>query len=209
MDANPVVVVDTREQAPLKIREYPTIVEGLPVGDYGIAGFSDWNNPRFIIERKSFSDLLGSLTRGRKRFMREIEKMRRFQVRGLLIEGSLLQISQEFDSHPFLPLKIPSLGILSTRRYLQLLRYIGFEGIIIDSAGNIEMPPETRSSANPKSVLASLDAIQVRAGVQVYWCNDSEGAARRLEGLVRQFTRGVLKDIKRLQKAEQGVRQRA
>ena len=43
------IIIDTREQQPLKIEAYPVEVESLPVGDYGIKGLSDWGNPAFII----------------------------------------------------------------------------------------------------------------------------------------------------------------
>lgn len=83
-----IVLIDTREQAPLQITAYPVEKAGLPVGDYGLKGFSDWTNPQFICERKSIGDLCGSLTAGRDRFTKEIEKMRQFGFRALLIEGS-------------------------------------------------------------------------------------------------------------------------
>ena len=146
------VIVDTREQAPLNISMYETELGTLPVGDYGIKNFSDWNCPDFIVERKSISDLVGSLTCGRTRFMREIMKLRQFRFKALLIEG--------------------------TR-----------EDIV---AG------EYQSKASPASVIGSLDAICVRTGVHVFWCRDSEGAARQLESLVRQFARGIEKDWNRL-----------
>lgn len=84
----PIILIDTREQTPLDIQAYPTEVVGLPVGDYGIKGFSDWTNPQFIIERKSLSDLIGSLTSGRPRFMREIERLRQFRFAAILIEAN-------------------------------------------------------------------------------------------------------------------------
>ena len=84
----PVVIVDTREQCPLAVKKYPTIRDTLPVGDYGIWGFSDLNNPAFTVERKSLDDLVQSLTHERDRFMREIEKMRCFRFGAVLIESS-------------------------------------------------------------------------------------------------------------------------
>src|SRR5690554_3126729 len=92
IDLSPTILIDTREQCPLVIRRYPVEVIGLPVGDYGIRGFSDWHNPAFIIERKSLDDLAGSLFQGRNRFMAEIEKMRQFGFRALVIEGHKDQV---------------------------------------------------------------------------------------------------------------------
>ena len=143
----PTIIIDTREQHPLPIKAYPTIVEGLPVGDYSIQHFHDFNNPKFTIERKSLEDLCGSLGSGRERFMKEIRKMRQFEFRALVIEAVEDQVN--------------------------LAQY--------------------RSMISPASVLATLDAIMVRANVHVLWCGNAEGAARKVENLVRQFVRGIEK----------------
>ena len=145
--SHPIITVDTREKTPAPIRSYPVEVVGLPVGDYGVRGFSDWNRPAFIIERKSLADLIASLTRGRARFMREVEKMRAFGFAALVIEAERDEVT---------------LG-------------------------------QYRSQASPQSILASLDALAVRAGVHVYWAGSPEGCARQIESLVRQFVRGIEK----------------
>ena len=149
------IVIDSREQQPLPLT-CETERATLPVADYGIAGgFSDWSNPAFVVERKSLDDLVGSLTQGRQRFMREIEKMRQFRFRALVIEGEQVDVER----------------------------------------GNY------RSKASPQSILQSLAALQVRAGLHVLWCGTPEGAARAVERLARQFCRGVEKDYRRLQDA--------
>ena len=149
----PVVLQDTREQWPLQIAAFPVEVGTLPVGDYGLKGFSDWQNPGFVVERKTLDDLIQSLVfDDRSRFLREIEKLRQFRFRGLLVEGHQQQVA--------------------TGDY--------------------------RSKATPESMTASLDALSVRAGIHIFWCGDHDGAARQLEGLVRQFVRGIEKDWKRL-----------
>ena len=75
------IITDSREQTPLIFTNFPTVTAGLPTGDYSIAGLED----DFCIERKSLSDLYGSLTSGRDRFMRELQRMRAYQFRRLLI----------------------------------------------------------------------------------------------------------------------------
>jgi len=144
--------VDSREKRPLAITGFPTRVETLPVGDYGIEHFSDWQNPGFIIERKSVADLVGSLTGERERFLREVEKLRAFRFAGLVIEG------REDD--------------------IRLHNY--------------------RGQANPQSILGSLAAIAVRAGVHIFWAGDPAGAAETVERLARVFVSGVEKDHARL-----------
>ena len=44
-------------------------------------------NPEFIVERKSLSDLIGSLTSGRERFMKECEQLEKFRFRAILVEA--------------------------------------------------------------------------------------------------------------------------
>ena len=156
MKLEPTIVIDTREQTPLEISAYPTERDGLPVGDYGIRGFSDWGNPAFIIERKSLPDLCGTLGKGRERFMREVEKLRQFGFRALLIEGT-----------PF------------------------------EAEANL-----AGSGLHPNALFATLDALAVRAGLHIIWAGDPAGAARQVEGLVRQFVRGIEKQLKALAKGE-------
>lgn len=151
-EAKPIIQIDAREQRPAPIVGYRVEVVGLPVGDYGIKGFSDWDRPAFIIERKSLSDLVGSLTGGRARFMREVEKMRAFGFAALVIEAERDQVC---------------LG-------------------------------QYRSKATPQLILASLDAIAVRAGVHVFWAGSPDGCARQIESLVRQFVRGIEKQHRAL-----------
>lgn len=86
-EPTPTVQIDSREQSVLDVQGYPLEVTTLPAGDYGVRGFSDWSNPRFIVERKGLDDLVGSLTRDRDRFMRECELLRRFQFAALIIEA--------------------------------------------------------------------------------------------------------------------------
>jgi len=149
---SPIIVQDSREQAPLDITAYPVEIATLPVGDYGVRGFSDWSNPAFIVERKSLGDLIGSLTFGRERFWKELEKMRQFRFAALVIEADRTDIEQ----HVY------------------------------------------RSAATPESVFQSLTAIMVRCGIHVVFCGDAEGAARMVESLVRQFVRGIERDVARL-----------
>lgn len=71
-----IILVDTREQLPLEF-SHP-YVEGteksfLPVGDYAVR-YKDGHVPGIIFERKSIPDLLGSLSKGYKRFKRELMK---------------------------------------------------------------------------------------------------------------------------------------
>ncbi len=92
-----VVVVDSREQepfefyglradadqdgAPLIVR---TVTAGLSFGDYAIEGMEGVS----AIERKSFPDLHGTLSRGRKRWERELKGLDAMQFAAVVVETS-------------------------------------------------------------------------------------------------------------------------
>ena len=95
------IIVDSREQLPYEFAgsRYSdvTIERGtLPTGDYSLAGLED----RIAIERKSLSDLTGTLTKGRQRFEKELERSRSLTYFGLVIECSLDDIRfHRYESH--------------------------------------------------------------------------------------------------------------
>ena len=84
------IIQDSREQIPYAFnapRYAGTVVEvgTLITGDYSLHGLTD----RIAIERKSLSDLCGTLTAGRERFKRECERGRGLEYFGLVIEASM------------------------------------------------------------------------------------------------------------------------
>jgi len=89
----PVIQIDTREKRPLCVSAFPVERATLPVGDYSIKGFSNWDRPEFIVERKSLDDLAASFTTGRARFGRELQKMRAFRFAALLLEATSDQVT--------------------------------------------------------------------------------------------------------------------
>jgi len=86
----PIIVIDTREQAPLPITRFPTIRGTLISGDYSIAGLEDL----FSVERKSTDDLCLSVTKERDRFERELHRLRGYRFKRLLVIGSVKEIQQ-------------------------------------------------------------------------------------------------------------------
>jgi ERCC4-type nuclease len=84
----PTIVVDTREQTPLSF-SFPTITGTLPTADYSVAGLEE----DFAVERKSLPDLFGSLTSGRERFRRELQRLLAYPFRRLLVIGSEQEIA--------------------------------------------------------------------------------------------------------------------
>lgn len=80
-----VITTDTREQLFLdftKFRGVSSVRGTLKTGDYSIQGYDD----TICFERKSVQDLVGTLIGGHERFLREMERMRAFKAKYILIE---------------------------------------------------------------------------------------------------------------------------
>ncbi|MCC6668976.1 MAG: hypothetical protein IT375_34875 [Polyangiaceae bacterium] len=84
------ILIDTREQAPLQFGEaVRTERATLATGDYSAAGVTDL----VALERKSLADLTTCCGRDRERFLAQIQRLRAFPVRGLVIEGDAPSIA--------------------------------------------------------------------------------------------------------------------
>src|SRR6516164_4035698 len=86
----PVLVIDSREQAPLPFSELATRPGTLIAGDYSIAGAQTL----FSCERKTIPDLVTCCTSERERFERELVRLRGFRFKRLVIIGSESDILQ-------------------------------------------------------------------------------------------------------------------
>lgn len=84
------VIVDTREQTPWTFEGQSVALERakLAAGDYSIAGLER----RVAIERKSLDDWCGTVLQDRARFYRELELLRAYDVRCVIIEASVREI---------------------------------------------------------------------------------------------------------------------
>ena len=80
-------IIDTREQLPLEL-PLRTITDTLPTGDYSVSGYEDL----ICCERKSLPDLIGCMTSGRKRFERELQRMKAYDARCVVVEASWQQL---------------------------------------------------------------------------------------------------------------------
>lgn len=81
------VITDTREQNELDFSGFRGVAvsrQGLKTGDYSIQNKED----EICFERKSVQDIVGTLVSGHERFLREMERMRDFEERYILIEHS-------------------------------------------------------------------------------------------------------------------------
>lgn len=92
------VIADTREQAPWTFegQGITTIRQKLETGDYSIPGLEQ----RVCIERKSLDDWTGTVLRDRARFYRELDRMRAFDFRCVIIEAGVREIMEgRYKSH--------------------------------------------------------------------------------------------------------------
>ena len=141
----PPIVIDTREQTPLRFPEgVETIRATLRTGDYSVGGYED----SFAIERKSLADLVNTVIHGRDRFERELARMDGFKFRRLLVTCPFARVD----------------------------------------CGGYDF-----SKANPKAVVASVNAFEVRYGVPVVYAADATEAARRVLDWAHYFVREVTK----------------
>lgn len=82
----PYVLIDTREQRPLRFKPELEVDCGtatLPAGDYSVRGFT----ALIALERKSVPDLIGTLTKGRERLEVELDKLEQYRWKAILVEG--------------------------------------------------------------------------------------------------------------------------
>lgn len=142
-DLAPVIVIDTREQTPLRFTRLQALRATLPTGDYSFVGGHDL----LAIERKSVADLVGCcMGNNRDRFFRELHRLRGFAFRRLLIVG--------------------------TREEIETGQY--------------------RSAIKPRSVFATLAAIEARFDVPVVFAPDPEAAAWQVEEWVWWYAREIV-----------------
>lgn len=78
------ILCDTREQFPFLIPGMVT--QKLDTGDYGVR--MDGQLLPAAVERKSISDLLGTIGGGRERFERELERARMLRYFAIVVEGT-------------------------------------------------------------------------------------------------------------------------
>lgn len=85
------IIIDTREPWPhpweIHLPEAHFLRDGLETGDIALAA-----NRNLVVERKTVSDFLGSVTAGRERFEAELRRSRVLDHFAIVIEGSMLDV---------------------------------------------------------------------------------------------------------------------
>ena len=83
----PVIIVDTREQEPFAFTG-ETVEGTLATGDYSVKGLEHL----ITVERKSLPDLLACVGRERDRFKRELQRLRAYRFRLLVVESDAAEL---------------------------------------------------------------------------------------------------------------------
>lgn len=83
------IIIDTREQTPFSFGpEVETTPGTLQTGDYSLAGLEGL----CAIERKSLADLVMCCGPERERFKRELQRLRAYRCRAVIVEGDLADV---------------------------------------------------------------------------------------------------------------------
>lgn len=92
-------IIDTREQMPLDLQPLATVRGTLKTGDYSLQGYEE----KVSIERKSLDDFIQCCTYQRERFERELDRLREFTYKAIVVEStwSAIELKQyRGASHP-------------------------------------------------------------------------------------------------------------
>ncbi len=127
------VVIDTREQLPFSFDgltcdradgggalTVPTQRGTLASGDYSLLGYES----RVAVERKSLSDLYGTLGQGRERFERELERLAVMDFAAVVIEATWPEVCSEPPPHKQLSPKTVFRSIIAWSVRYQRIHWI-------------------------------------------------------------------------------------
>ena len=98
MTAKLTIIEDTREQTPLDFtghRGVESVRSGLKTGDYSVQGYED----KICFERKSVADLVGTLIGGHERFLREMDRMKDYEDKYILVEHTAGTVYRYCERH--------------------------------------------------------------------------------------------------------------
>lgn len=108
----PYVLIDTREQRPLRFVPELGVDCGaatLPTGDYSVRGFTHL----IALERKSIGDLVNTLSHGRERFEAELDRLAEYRFKAILIEADQCDV----EGHAYRSNMLPKSVLGSLRAF--------------------------------------------------------------------------------------------
>lgn len=104
------VIIDTREQRPYDLTPFPSKRFCLPTGDYSVEGYETI----LTLERKNRDDFIGSICQGRERFEKEVERLKPFVSKVILVECS----AQDIAEHRYLSRMHPNSVMGTIAKYI-------------------------------------------------------------------------------------------
>ena len=84
------VIIDSREQFPFDLTPMCSITEGLATGDYSVRGLEEV----VAVERKELGDLISCIGPGRERFKRELQRMKAYPERCVVVEATWADLAE-------------------------------------------------------------------------------------------------------------------
>ena len=137
------IYVDSREQNPLKIKDFPTEVKGLKFGDYCLNDKDKTGN--CYIERKSVPDLIGTLSSGLERFKNEIKRAEEEDAYMVILVERKLEECLAFNKLPYVYKKntrvTPDFIFHNVRELIQKFAHIQF--LFVDESMGADRDWET------------------------------------------------------------------
>lgn len=104
-----IIIVDSREKFPYEFIGYKSIKKSLLSGDYSLLGHEASG---IVIERKSLGDFISCCGKQRDRFVDELERMKYFKRKYLIIESTYQYLTK--GNFGFTKMKVSSiLGTLA------------------------------------------------------------------------------------------------
>jgi len=89
MTRNVTIVIDGREQEPYAFADGIQVIRhALPAGDYSLEGYED----SVAVERKTLEDFVSTVSRSRKRFFRELNRLSKYDAACVVVEADLHDI---------------------------------------------------------------------------------------------------------------------
>ena len=128
--SKPTIIIDAREQWAWEITKIATVRGTLKTGDYSLAGFED----QVAIERKSLDDLVQTMIRDRERFERELERLRPYRFKCIIIEADLRAVYHRDYRSTALPQSIVGLVLRCMMDYNIPVFFAATRGIAQDVA---------------------------------------------------------------------------
>ena len=98
------ILVDTREQSSLKLKDYPHEVRKLDFGDYGFSAPEKCGN--IYVERKSLNDYISTISSGYERFEREIQRAKMAGAYLIVLVEEPMTNALSFNYLPYISKKI-------------------------------------------------------------------------------------------------------